>query len=87
MPTIVTMLILKIGRVMSVGSEKILLLYNTNIYETADVISTYVYRVGISEGFQLSYTTAVGLFTSVINFSLVILANYISRRVSDSSLW
>ncbi|MGI6653355.1 MAG: ABC transporter permease [Christensenellales bacterium] len=86
-PTIVTMFILQLGRVMSVGSEKILLLYNPNTYETADVISTYVYRVGLQESFQPSYSTAVGLFSSIINFALILAANTLSRKATDSSLW
>ena len=86
-PTIVTMFILRLGQIMSVGSEKILLLYNPNTYEVADVISTYVYRVGLSESFQPSYSTAVGLFSSVINFALILIANSISKKATESSLW
>ena len=86
-PTIVTMFILRLGQSMSVGSEKILLLYNPNTYEVADVISTYVYRVGLSESFQPSYSTAVGLFSSVINFALILIANSISKKATESSLW
>ena len=85
-PTIVVMLILKMGSMMSVGSEKVLLLYNSNTYSTADVISTYVYRKGLLEN-NFSFSTAVGLFNSVINFTLVVLANQISRNVNDTSLW
>ena len=86
-PTIVTMFILRLGQIMSVGSEKILLLYNPNTYEVADVISTYVYRGGLSESFQPSYSTAVGLFSSVINFALILIANSISKKATESSLW
>lgn len=86
LPTIVTMLILRVGQLMNLGSEKILLLYNSSILETSDVISTYVYRVGIANQ-SWSYSTAVGLFNSVINFSLVILANYFSKKLTDTSLW
>ena len=71
---------------MSVGYEKIILLYNESIYEQSDVISTYVYRIGLVQR-QYSYSTAVGLFNSVINFILVILANTISRRLTQTSLW
>ena len=84
--TIIILLILRMGSVMSVGYEKIILLYNEGIYETADVISTFVYRKGL-ESFQWSYSTAVGVFNSVINFLVVFLFNRISRRVSDVSLW
>ena len=71
---------------MTVGHEKIILLYNPSVYETADVISTFVYRKGLLE-FGWSYGTAVGLFNSLINLALVVMANAISRRVNDTSLW
>ena len=85
-PTIVIMFIMRCGQVMSVGYEKIILLYNESTYEYADVISTYVYRVGLVQK-QYSYSAAVGLFNSIINFILVILANFISGKVSETSLW
>lgn len=84
--TVIIMLILRMGSIMSVGYEKIILLYNEGIYETADVISTFVYRKGLKD-FQWSYSTAVGLFNSVINFVIVYIFNLISRRVSEVSLW
>jgi len=71
---------------MSVGYEKIILLYNSSIYETADVISTFVYRKGLLEA-NYSYSSAVGLFNSVINFLLLIIANWVSRKVNETSLW
>lgn len=86
-PTIVTMFILQLGKVMSVGFEKIILLYNPNTYEVADVISSYVYRMGLSEGTQFSATTAIGLFSSAINFIMILTANALSKRLSNSSLW
>ncbi|RKN70661.1 ABC transporter permease [Paenibacillus ginsengarvi] len=86
MPTIVILLILNIGRMMNVGFEKIILLYNPGTYETADVISSYVYRVGLQD-FNYSFSSAVGLFNSVINFVLVIFSNWISRKLNDTSLW
>lgn len=85
-PTITILLILKIGSMMNVGFEKIILLYNASIYETADVISSFVYRKGILQA-DYSYSTAVGLFNSLINFSLLIIANTASRRLSGNSLW
>jgi putative aldouronate transport system permease protein len=84
--TIVIMLILQIGRMFSVGSEKILLLYNPLTYETADVISTYVYRKGLLE-FSWSYSAAVGMFNSVVNFTLVVLTNKLSHKLRGSGLW
>ncbi|WP_052487028.1 ABC transporter permease [Gordoniibacillus kamchatkensis] len=86
-PTIMILLILRIGGLMEVGFEKIVLLYNPNTYETADVISSFVYREGLAQGNDYSYTTAVGLFQSAINFVLLISANRISRRFSGSRLW
>lgn len=85
-PTVVIMLILRIGQMMSVGYEKIILLYNGNTYETADVISSFVYRKGLIEADQ-GYSTAVGLFNSLINLLLILSANSISRRMGDTSLW
>ena len=88
MPTIVIMLILRMGSIMNVGFEKVMLLYNPTTYEVADVISTFVYRKGIVEA-NYSYSAAVGLFNSVINFMMIIVANWVSRKLTDgeSSLW
>lgn len=85
-PTIITMFILKIGKLMSMGYEKTILLYNPSTYETADIISSYVYRIGLLEQ-DWSYSTAIGLFNSVINFVLLILANKLSKKYSETSLW
>jgi putative aldouronate transport system permease protein len=86
MPTVTIMLILRMGNLLNVGFEKIILLYNSSIYETADVISSYVYRIGLLE-FNWSFSAAVGLFNSIINLLLLVTANYISRKVSENSLW
>ena len=86
MPTIVIMLILKIGSLLNLGYEKIILLYNPVIYDTSDVISTYVYRLAFS-GQQWSYTTAIGLFNSVVNLVLLVGANKISAKLGEASLW
>jgi putative aldouronate transport system permease protein len=85
-PTMMVVLILNIGTFMAVGFEKILLIYNPLTYPTADVISTYLYRVGIVSG-SFSYAAAIGLFESVIGLTLVLSANAISRRVVGASLW
>jgi putative aldouronate transport system permease protein len=85
-PVILILLILKLGHMMDVGYEKIILLYNPATFETADVISSYVFRKGILE-FNYSLSTAVGLVNSLINFILLIVANYLSRRASGNSLW
>jgi len=86
LPTVMVLLILDIGSILGSNFEKILLLYNPLTYETADVISTYVYRMGITGG-NFSYATAVGLFEGVIGLILVTIANEISRRTTQSSLW
>ena len=86
LPTISILLILRIGSMMGVGYEKIILLYNGLTYETADVVSTYVYRKGIVEA-NFSFSTAVSLFNSVINFLLVIFANKMSAILTENSLW
>lgn len=85
-PTILLLLIMSLGNILSVGFEKVYLMYNTAVYETGDVISTYVYRQGI-ENKNYSYATAVGLFNSVVGFSLVCASNWFSRKFNGSSLW
>ncbi|GIP48802.1 sugar ABC transporter permease [Paenibacillus sp. J53TS2] len=86
LPVITIMFILRMGNLLNVGFEKIILLYNPVTYETADVISSFVYRKGLLE-FGWSYSSAVGLFNSVINLALLVSANYISRKVNENSLW
>lgn len=85
-PTIIIMFILRVGQFMNVGYEKILLLYNSNTYETADVISTFIYRKGLIES-NFGFSAAVGLFNALINFALVITVNRISAKVGETSLW
>ena len=86
MPTIIILLILRMGTIFSIGYEKIILLYNPLTYESADVISSYVYRKGIQE-FNWSFSTAVGLFNSVINFLFIVTSNKLSRTIGETSLW
>ncbi len=86
LPTISIMLIMQLGRLMTLGYEKILLLYNGSTYETADVIATYVYRRGIV-GADYSYSTAVGLFQSVVSLILLVASNKISKKLSETALW
>ena len=76
----------RMGSMLEVGYEKILLMYNESIYETADVISTYVYRNGIQQ-FNYSYGTAVGLMNAVVDLLLVVGANCVSNRITGSGLW
>lgn len=82
MPTIAIMLILRCGSVMSVGYEKVYLMQNPLNLSTSEVISTFVYKVGLGKN-QLSYATAIGLFNSVINCTMLLLVNWISKKASD----
>ncbi|MBM3128302.1 MAG: sugar ABC transporter permease [Chloroflexi bacterium] len=86
MPTIIIFLILRIGSMMSVGYEKTILMYNSMTYETADVINSYVYRKGVLNA-DYGFSAAVGLFNSVINFGLLLIANRLSKRVSEMGLF
>lgn len=86
MPTIVTLLILNSGYIMSVGFEKVFLMQNDLNLSVSDVISTYSYRMGI-ESAQYEMATAIGLFNSVINMVLLVMVNAASRRLGDTSLW
>lgn len=85
-PTAVTLFILDVGSVMSVGFEKAYAMQNDVNRNTAQVLSTYVYQQGLVDG-NTSFATAVDLFNSVINLMLVLIVNYVSRKVSDVSLW
>jgi putative aldouronate transport system permease protein len=85
-PTMVTLLILNIGTFMAVGFEKVLLLYNPLTYPTADVIPTYLFRLGLLSN-NFSYAAAIGLFEAVIGLTLILSANAISRRTVGASLW
>lgn len=84
--TIIILLILRLGQIMNVGYEKIILMYSPATYETADVISSYVYRVGIKDA-NYSYSTAINLFNSVINFVILFAANAFCKKLGDTSLW
>lgn len=86
MPTIAILFILNLGNLLNVGFEKVLLLQNPIIYDTADVISTYLYRIAFTTN-SFSYATAIGLFESVIGLVLVISANFLSKKFADTSLW
>lgn len=86
LPTIITMFVMRVGNMMNLGFEKIILLYNSSIYDKADVISTFVYRRGLVDQ-SYSFSTAVGLFNSLINLMLLFLANKLCKRLTDYSLW
>ena len=85
-PLIILQLIMRMGQMFSVGYEKIILLYNGLTYETGDVISSYVYRRGLQSG-EFSFGTAVSLFNSVCNITLLVFANYLSGRLTSESMW
>lgn len=85
-PTIITLLILKVGNLLTVGYEKVIMMYNPGIYKTADIISSYVYRVGVSQA-NYSFGTAVGLMNSIVSMILILITNTVSKRLTDASLW
>lgn len=86
MSTILIMFIMRIGNLMSVGFEKVLLMQNSVTLSSSEIISTFIYKNGIQKG-QFSYSTAVGMFNSIINFILLISANYISKKTTKTGLW
>ncbi len=87
MPTIVVMLIIRIGNILNIGYEKVILLYNPLIYDTADVLSTFTYRLGIVNPPDYGLSTAASLINSIVGFALVIAANRFAKKVSSTSLW
>lgn len=86
LPTVVLMFILRIGSIMNAGTEQILAMYNPVVYEVGDVIGTYVYRIGLGK-MDYSFSTAVGLFESLVGFILVMFGNWFSRKFTGSSIW
>ncbi len=86
LPTIITLLILRMGTLVSLGYEKIILLTNPYNAETSEILSYYIYKKGIDGG-EYGLATAAGLFNSIINCILVVVTNYISKRVNETSLW
>ena len=86
MPTIVILFIMRVGNLMSLGYEKIILLYNDLVLDKADVISSYVYRIAFGTGPDYGYSTAVNLFNMVINITLLLLTNYIVGKMNDTKL-
>lgn len=86
LPMIMFMLVLKFGTLLSVNAEKITLLYSATTFEVADVFGSYVYRLGLAEGHQYSYTTAIGFFNTVISLILLAISNYISKKTTSFGL-
>lgn len=86
LPTVVIMLIMNCGRILSVGFEKVYLLQNSLNLDVSQVISTYTYELGLLGG-QYSYSTAIGLFNTIVNVVILLIVNMICKRLSDVSLW
>lgn len=85
-PTIVLLLVMQIGKIMSLGSDKALLLQREVTYPKSQILSTYIYNLGIGKG-EFDYSAAIGLFNSAINVLLVVIANLVSKKMTDTSLW
>ena len=86
-PTIVIMLILNSGNILSVGFEKVYLMQNNITIDVSDVISTYVYRISLLDSNQFELSTAIGLFNSAVNCAMLVLVNQISRKLGETALW
>jgi putative aldouronate transport system permease protein len=86
MPTVMVMLLLRVGQFLALDFQKVLLLYTGATYETADILGTYIYRRGIL-GADFSFATAVGLFQSLVGLVFLVVANWISKKTTDTSLW
>lgn len=86
MPTMVVLFVLNTGRIMRIGFQKVLLLYSPLTYDVADIIATFVYRAGLLDA-RYSFATAVGLFNSVISLAFIVFANFMSRKITENSLW
>ena len=86
LPTIVMMFIMEMGKVMSLGFQKAYLMQNNLNIAASEIISTYVYKVGLVDA-QFSYSAAIGLFNNIINIILLVSANQLSKKLTNSSLW
>lgn len=86
MPTVILMLILAIGQIMGLGYEKAFLMQTSTNTTVSEIITTYTYKVGL-QGAQYSFATAVGLFNSVVNFVILVLANFVSKKTADVSIF
>ena len=86
MPIITVMFIIRIGNIMQAGFEQVFVLYHPGMYGTADIIDTYVYRIGLQEG-KFEFSAAVGLFKSLINFALIVIANRLARMAGEEGVY
>jgi len=87
LPTVMILLIMRVGQIMSVGYEKVLLMQNSLNLSTSEIIATYSYKVGLQSGSDYSYGAAIGLFNSLINFTLLIIVNRVSKKATEICLW
>ena len=87
MPTIIVMLILNCNNVLNAGFDQILMLYSSSVYDVADIIDTYVYRIGIQQGNNQSFATAVGIFKSVVAMVLILVVNWAAKKSGNDGLW
>ena len=85
-PTMLTLLLMRLGNVLNVGFEKVLLLQNSSTLSTSDILSTYVYRLGITQ-MKYSFASAVGLFNNVVGLVILMFFNTLSRKIANTSLW
>lgn len=86
LPTIVLMLIMKVGYILTTGFEQVLVFYNPSVYDVADIIETYVYRIGLGQA-DFSLATALGLFNAIVAFVLIVGANAVSKKSLGRSIW
>ena len=85
-PTLVTVLLLQVGRMLNVDTQKVLLMQSATNLSTSEIIGTYVYKIGLLNG-QFSYSTAINLFQTVVNVVILLFVNLVSRKLTDESLW
>jgi putative aldouronate transport system permease protein len=86
LPTIILIFILRLGYLLEAGTEQILTMYNSVVYESGDVIGTYVYRIGLGQQ-DYSFSTAVGLFNSLVGLILIVFGNELSKKLMKRSIW
>ena len=87
MPVCTVMFIMQLSNIMNAGFDSVYNLYNKNVYDTADILDTYIYRTGFGDGGNFEMATAIGLFKSVINFALLLTANFIVKRLGGEGLY
>ena len=86
MPTIAMLFVIRLGGILNAGFEQILVMYNPGVYSTADIIDTFVYRIGLGQ-MDYSFGTTAGLFNSIVSFIMIVGGNYFSKKITDHSIW